>query len=405
MATGLETRMLILSDSKIYGDGGGNQTPKLAGHGCLKNIARELRCVAPEGWHQPTAQCACDRKGEINFFVQFRRSRTSLGRCQNWTTNNCCGNLPKEFRIGFRRPRHAAMNLVYSTALRFSGNPEHAEEISQAALLPGLLRIIESKQPCNACGFLFSIVKLPYMKIPAGVPEQRTNLKLLILALCVAASPAAARGTELYNLDFTPPDSGTYQVTLGNPTVQSSVGPFTDALVFHAVTSGEQIRLPIAMPAPEYDLQFDLFAHNLANSDYSFGVFLDGTTIRSVNVHGGLNSVYVYQANPFLNLSLMSLTNDATYHLDVLLDLQSSVWSVAVNGTSLFNGPLGGAGLQDVRFGIAPWIGGAVDAANTYVALDNVLVATVPEPSVVGLAAAGILLWLQLRHRRFQARN
>ena len=243
------------------------------------------------------------------------------------------------------------------------------------------------------------------MKNPAGGPEQRTNLKLLIFALCVAASPAAARGTELYNLDFTPPDSGTYQVALGNPTVQSSVGPFTDALVFHAVTNGEQIRLPIAMTVPEYDLQFDLFAHNLTDSDYSFSVFLDGTAIRSVNFQGGLNSVYVYQGNPFLNLSLLSLANDATYHLDVLLDLQSSVWSVAVNGMSLFNGPLDGAALEDVRFGIAPWIGGAANTPDTYVALDNVLVATVPEPSFVGLAAAGILLWLQLRHRRCQARK
>jgi hypothetical protein len=242
-------------------------------------------------------------------------------------------------------------------------------------------------------------------KIPAGGSEQRTNLKLLIVALWVAAAPAAARAAELYNLDFTPPDSGTYQVTVGNTMVQSSVGPLTDALVFHAMANGEQIRLPIAMPAPGYDLQFDLFAHNMANSDYSFGVFLDGTATRSVNFHGGLNSVYAYQSNPLLNFSLMPLTNDAAYHLDVLLDLQSSAWSLAVNGVPLFDGPLGGAGLPDIRFGLAPWIGGAANAPNTYAALDNVRVTAVPEPSVVGLAASGILLWLHLRHRRFQARK
>lgn len=297
----------------------------------------------------------------------------------------------------------------------FSTNA-HAQEISQAAPYLGYHGLLKQKNLLRKdsktvsiikapCGFLVSIVKLPCMNIPAGGSEQRTNLKLLIVALCVAAAPAAARAGELYNLDFTPPDSGTYQMTLGNPTVQSSVGPFTDALVFHAVASGEQIRLPIAMPAPGYDLQFDLFAHNVANSDYSFGVFLDGTATRSVNFHGGLNSVYAYQSIPFLNLSLISLTNDATYHLDVVLDLQSSVWSMAVNGMSLFNGPLGGAGLPDVRFGIAPWIGGAANAPDSYVALDNVQVAAVPEPPVVGLATPGILLWLQLRHRRFQARK
>ena len=242
-----------------------------------------------------------------------------------------------------------------------------------------------------------STVKSPYMKIPTGV-------SWLICALCVVASLAAARATELYNLDFTPPDLGTYQVTLGNPLVQSSVGPFTDALVFDAVTNGGQIRLPIAMSAPEYELQFDVFAHNLVNSDYSFGMFLDGTTVRSVDFHGGLNSVYVYQANPFLNLPLASLTNDSVYHLDISLDMQGLVWSVTINGNPLFNGPLSGAGLQDIRFGISPWIGGASNAPGTFVALDNVLVSAEPEPSVAGLAAAGILLWLALRSYAVLAR-
>ncbi len=255
------------------------------------------------------------------------------------------------------------------------------------------------------CGFSFNVVKAANMKIQNADCGKGTKLKLAVCMFLAVVLPAVSRAIELYNLDFTPPDLGTYQVMAGNPTVQSSVGPFTDALVFDAVSGGEQIRLPIGITAPEYEFQCDVLAHNLLNSDYAFGVFFDTPTVNSVNFHGGLNSVYVYQSSPFLNLSLSSLTNDLVYHLDVTLDLQNSDWSVAVNGNSLFSGPLGGLALQDIRFGLAPWIGGAANAPNTYMALDNVIVSAVPEPATAGLAVAGVLLWLNLQRRSNQIRK
>ena len=217
--------------------------------------------------------------------------------------------------------------------------------------------------------------------------------------------PVASRAAELYNLDFTPPDLGTYQVMAGSPSVQSTIGTFTDALVFDAVSGGEQIRLPIGTTAPQYELQCDVLTHNLINSDYAFGVYFGTAAVRTVNFDGGLNSIYVYQSSPFLNLSLSSLTNDSACHLDVMLDSLNSVWSVAINGNSLFSGSLDSASLTDIRFGLAPWIGGAANAPNTCVALDNVIVSTVPEPAAAGLAAAGVLLWLILQRRNVQIRK
>jgi hypothetical protein len=241
------------------------------------------------------------------------------------------------------------------------------------------------------------------MTIQGGVRENTANLKLSICGLLACLSPALAPAAELYNLDFTPPDSGVYQVTAGNPTVQSTAGTLTDALVFHAVSGGEQIRLPIGVPAPQYRLQCDVLAQNLANSDYSFGVYFGTAAASTVSFSGGVNSIYVYQSSPFVNISLASLTNDSVYHLEVTLDSLNSLGSVAINGASLFSGPLGGAALQDIRFGLAPWIVGAANAPNTDVALDNVIVSAVPEPTAAALAAAAALLWLTFQRNHLQS--
>ena len=52
------------------------------------------------------------------------------------------------------------------------------------------------------------------------------------LAAMVFLAALAGRGyaEELYNLDFTDPEVGAYKVNFGTPSVQHSVGPFSDAL-------------------------------------------------------------------------------------------------------------------------------------------------------------------------------
>jgi hypothetical protein len=242
------------------------------------------------------------------------------------------------------------------------------------------------------------------MKIQNGGGEIAANLKLAICGFLACLSPALAPAAELYNLDFTPPDLGVYQVTAGNPTVQATAGTLTDALVFHAVSGGEQIRLPIGVAASQYNLQCDVLVQNLASSDYSFEVYFDTEAVSTVGFSGGVNSVDVYQSSPYLSFSLAPLDNDSVYHLEVTLDSLNPSWSMAINGTSLFSGPLGGTVLQDIRFGLAPWMSGAANAPNTDVALDNVIV-SVPEPTATALVATAILLGLTFRRNNLQSGN
>jgi hypothetical protein len=56
----------------------------------------------------------------------------------------------------------------------------------------------------------------------------------------------------------------------------------------------------------------------------------------------------------------------------------------------------------DVAGPMAPWITGAVDAPDTYVALDNVVLSVIPETPSVTLALAGLLLWLGRVRTRFR---
>jgi hypothetical protein len=205
-----------------------------------------------------------------------------------------------------------------------------------------------------ACGVWFGIVKPFDMKILAAVFRGGTKFKSFICVSCILGSPPVARAVDWYRLDFTAPDLGSYQVTAGSPVIQATAGVFSDALVFDAVTGGEQIRLPIGSAAPRYELQFDLLTHNLLNSDYSFGVYFDTAVVRSVNLHGGLNGIYLYQSAPFLNLSLAALANESVYHFAIALDAVASEWSVALNGNPRFSGACDAAALEGIRFGISP---------------------------------------------------
>lgn len=212
----------------------------------------------------------------------------------------------------------------------------------------------------------------------------------------------SAAADVLYNLDFTPPDTGTYQVTFGSPTVQSSVGPFTDALVFHAVTTYDQIQLSLNSGYTSYDVQCDVLMHNVVSSKYDFSVYLDTPEIRYVSFNGLSNILGVYQPNGGMNLG--AFANDTAYHLDLAVDLARNRWTVAVNGVQQYANTFNAANLQDIRFSMAPAAAGTANAPSVYAALDNVVVTAVPEAMASTWLAAGLLAGAGLRGFRRRPR-
>lgn len=206
---------------------------------------------------------------------------------------------------------------------------------------------------------------------------------------------------EMYDLDFTDPDVGSVIRVFGNPEVQSSVGPFTDALVFDAVAGYEQIQLDIGTVGPRLEIQYDMLVHNLLNSQYSFALLLDSTSVYRFDLHGGLNAMYASQSPPFVDATVGSFANDQVYHFAVSVDLLASTWSVAVDGAEKWAASMSGTNLYSIRFSMAPWVVGAGDAPGRYAAIDNVRISVVPEPSTFSLLLAlGIPSFLACKFRK-----
>ncbi len=133
---------------------------------------------------------------------------------------------------------------------------------------------------------------------------------LCIAGLLVGGNTLSA--VELYNLDFQPPEVGMYSTVFGTPTIQPTVGPFTDTLAFHAMTNYEQISLPIEVAAPVYDIRFDVLTHGLANSAYGYTIFLDTPEARPIDFHGPDNEITMINlvgGEPLFGRSSLSLEN------------------------------------------------------------------------------------------------
>lgn len=230
-----------------------------------------------------------------------------------------------------------------------------------------------------------------------------------MVASLAAASCLPLRAVELYNLQFGGSDVGTYQIMFGNPTIQSPVGPFSNALVFHAVTTYDQILLPINVAAPRYDIQYDAFVHNVLNSQYSFAILLDAATVNRLDFHGGLNALSVFQPYPYTLENVSGFANDQAYHFDISVDLGAHQWTIALDGVQVYSNAFLGTSLEDIRFGMGPWIGGAVDAPDSYAALDNVVVTAVPEPRTGFLGILSLITWLgakaSLREQKLKAKD
>ena len=213
--------------------------------------------------------------------------------------------------------------------------------------------------------------------------------KLTFVAILTITS-CSLSATELYHLTFSGNDTGSYQVDSGNPLVQPSAGAFTDALVFHCFgfDSGspyDVIQLPLPASQSRFDIQFDILTHNLMNSQHAFFLYLDTLQVPYVCFHGGQNSINAFQPSPYTTANLAVFNDDRPYHFDISVDLPANRWSVSLDGTQLYENLINASSMESLRFSAQPWTGWAVDAPATYIALDNVIVSIVPEPSVFSL--------------------
>jgi hypothetical protein len=219
---------------------------------------------------------------------------------------------------------------------------------------------------------------------------------VLALALCAGGN---AYATTLYDLDFTAPDTGTYSTVFGSPVVVSSFDGLSDALMFHAVQTIDQVRLNLGTGAPGYQIGFDVVTHGLTGSPYAFRALLDSMAPHSVALNGGFNDLEVFQSSPFTSQSLQPFADDTVYHLGITLDFAANLWTVSVNNVPSFSNPINLSDIDSIRFSLAPSISGAGNYPGTQVAIDNIMVEAIPEPSAYALVFGSLmLLGLRLLH-------
>jgi len=219
------------------------------------------------------------------------------------------------------------------------------------------------------------------------------NRLFLLTALVLTARDLSA--AELYNLDFASPENGNYQTVFGTPTVQSSVGPFQDTLVFNAVSTYEQIRFPISTGStvPGYKVECDIFTHNLLESSYGFTIFLDTPQVRPVSFSGSDNAFYsTYHG--------IDLSDDVAFHVEIIADFQANRMTITFDDQHTLIKPLNASLVSSVRFSLAPAIGGVGDAPGTYVALDNIRISTIPEPPIWSLILTALVPACFWYHRK-----
>lgn len=201
---------------------------------------------------------------------------------------------------------------------------------------------------------------------------------------CIAIVVAghALHATELYNLDFQPPEVGSYNLE-GWAGIVSSVGPFDNALVLRARPPGwmampATLSLPVGYSSPMYHIQFDLLPHQLSSSEYMLAVVLDTPYAQTVGFDGVWPS--------------FSVADDKVFHVDMTIDIPAHRWLTTLDDTTSIAIPVDVTKLSSIRFVVGSPFGNPAESPSTYVALDNIVVTAIPEPSVGSLSLAGLLL-------------
>ncbi len=233
------------------------------------------------------------------------------------------------------------------------------------------------------------------------VQRKKKNLLLDILGktlgLVTLAISLSVSAAEYVNMDFTAPEKGGYQTIFGTPSVTSSVGPLNDALRFDAVTSYEQIQIDLPHSVTGYELHYDLYTHNLRDSKYAFTILFDTPQVRTLSFHGGLNQVTLYR--PFFSANGPAFQDDQVYRVGMWIDFINNTWTVSLDDVMFDSVAFDATSIDTVRFSLAPWHAIHSDAPGTYVGLDNLTIATIPEPPVWSLLLlVGLPAWF-LRRR------
>ncbi len=212
------------------------------------------------------------------------------------------------------------------------------------------------------------------------------------------------RAEVLYDIDFTPPDVGSYLVPpSSNPTVVSSFGGFSDTMLFQMNPGSdvEDMILPWDARGTGYTVSFDVVTHGLSTSLYEFVLY---SGVGRVSLHGGLNAVEVFQSSPYTDRTVQQFTDGIPYHFTVSADFAGNLWRLSVDDVLVYSNIPWSAD-TGVGFRLTSWYQGAAYDPDVQVALDNIRVEVVPEPSTGVLLLVALVGLRARKTERFRRAN
>ena len=226
----------------------------------------------------------------------------------------------------------------------------------------------------------------------------------------VSAGLLSAHDFEYYNVTFTTPPHtvglppatdvgflGPSAVVFGRPTVVSAFGHLQDQpLVFSAI-GYEQIQFNLGRHADNYFVEFDFETRNLNPSLHAFTALFDTPIVHNVYLHGGLQRIQLFSGSGGGGLGPV-WQDDTLHHLRIDADLVNETFTVRLDDLAPASAPFRASSgdVQALRLSLAPWRGDATDDPNVQIAIDNVVIGTVPipEPATCGLLALGLVALL-----------
>ncbi len=229
------------------------------------------------------------------------------------------------------------------------------------------------------------------------------KINTLILLGGLSVLSLQTQATTLYQADFNSGGTASQyglNIVFGSPNIAHMFGAANDQqLVFNSPTGGyEQVKLnwPSApVSGGDYQISFDLMTHNLIDSQYSFTMLLDTPTIQNLDIGGYGNWISTFNpmaTGPSVFGTVGHLSDDTLMHVAIDINLNQSLWTIAVNGVGQYQGAFytSGGGINDLRFNLSPWQGGAAAAPNISVALDNLQISSVPLPGAGSLLISAL---------------
>ena len=182
----------------------------------------------------------------------------------------------------------------------------------------------------------------------------------------------------------TNPPTGPTRIVFGEPVVLDSLGSLNhQPLVFNTEGNSptfyyDQIKLGTPGYENFYYVSFDLLIQNLIDSTNQFTVLFDTPTVRNIIFR---NDGDIFLLNPGDSCVIGSFSEDTVMRFEVYLYMNDRQWTIIVNDNIMHSGDFNFEEyLRSIRFSMGLRAAYTTPNHNTFVGLDNIIVANYVVP-------------------------